>query len=109
MRKVVTGEELAQIYNSDPFAMPRWRAPVYRTPFGIILAAKLFKLLLDVASAPVWHRLITWLVWATVLVTAWSGVRSPGHARARSRPSRPTSRRRRARWVVAGWPWGRPS
>ena len=25
--------------------MPRWRAPVYRTPFGIILAAKLFKLL----------------------------------------------------------------
>jgi hypothetical protein len=45
MRKVVTGEELAQIYNPDPFAMPRWRAPVYRTPFGIILVAKLFKLL----------------------------------------------------------------
>ena len=45
MRRVVTGEELAQIYNPDPFAMPRWRAPVYRTPFGIILAAKLFKLL----------------------------------------------------------------
>ena len=45
MRKVVTGEELAQLYNPDPFAMPRWRAPVYRTPFGIILAAKLFKLL----------------------------------------------------------------
>ena len=32
MRKVVTGEELAQLYNPDPFAMPRWRAPVYRTP-----------------------------------------------------------------------------
>ena len=45
MRRVVTGEELAQLYNPDPFAMPRWRAPVYRTPFGIILAAKLFKLL----------------------------------------------------------------
>ena len=45
MRKVVTGEELAQIYNPDPFAMPRWRAPVYRTPFGIILAAKFVKLL----------------------------------------------------------------
>ena len=40
MRRVVTGEELAQLYNPDPFAMPRWRAPVYRTPFGIILAAK---------------------------------------------------------------------
>src|SRR5215831_12098408 len=37
MRRVVTGEELVQIYNPDPFAMPRWRAPVYRTPFGIIL------------------------------------------------------------------------
>ena len=27
MRRVVTGEELAQLYNPDPFAMPRWRAP----------------------------------------------------------------------------------
>jgi S-DNA-T family DNA segregation ATPase FtsK/SpoIIIE len=45
MRRVVTGEELAQIYNSDPFAMPRWRAPVYRTPFGIILLMKFARLL----------------------------------------------------------------
>src|SRR5215470_16575667 len=45
MRRVVTGEELAQLTNPDPFAMPRWRAPVYRTPFGIILAAKVVKLL----------------------------------------------------------------
>ena len=45
MRKVVTGEQVAQIYNPDPFALPRWRAPVYRTPFGIILAVKLFRLL----------------------------------------------------------------
>ena len=45
MRRVVTGEELAQLYNPDPFAMPRWRAPVYRTPFGIILAVKAIKLL----------------------------------------------------------------
>ena len=45
MRRVVTGEELAQLYNPDPFAMPRWRAPVYRTPFGIILAAKFARLL----------------------------------------------------------------
>ena len=45
MRRVVTGEELAQLYNPDPFAMPRWRSPVYRTPLGIILAAKLVKLL----------------------------------------------------------------
>ena len=54
MRRVVTGEELAQLYNPDPFAMPRWRAPVYRTPFGIILVAKFFKLLawIDPADRP---------------------------------------------------------
>ena len=34
MRKVVTGEQVAQIYNPDPFALPVWRAPVYRTPPG---------------------------------------------------------------------------
>ena len=45
MRRVVTGEELAQLYNPDPFAMPRWRAPVYRTPFGIILLVKFARLL----------------------------------------------------------------
>ena len=45
MRKVVTGEQVAQIYNRDPFALPVWRAPVYRTPLGIILVVKLFRLL----------------------------------------------------------------
>ena len=38
MRKVVTGEQVAQLYNRDPFALPVWRAPVYQTPFGIILS-----------------------------------------------------------------------
>src|SRR5690242_14242263 len=45
MRRIVTGEELAQLYNPDPFAMPRWRSPVYRTPLGIILLAKFARLL----------------------------------------------------------------
>ena len=44
MRRVVTGEELAQLNNPSPFAMPRWRSPVYRTPMGIILAVKLARL-----------------------------------------------------------------
>jgi hypothetical protein len=34
MRKVMTGEQVAQIYNPDPFARPVWRAPVYQTPTG---------------------------------------------------------------------------
>ena len=32
MRKVVTGDQLAQLRNHDPFAIPAWRAPIYRTP-----------------------------------------------------------------------------
>ena len=39
MRRVVTGEEVAQLYNPDPYALPRWRAPVYHTPLVIIMVA----------------------------------------------------------------------
>ena len=45
MRSVVTGEQVAQIYNPDPFARPVFRAPVYRTPAGLILLAWLARLL----------------------------------------------------------------
>src|SRR5215471_5200413 len=79
MRRVVTGEELAQIYNPDPFAMPRWRAPVYRTPFGIILLAKLAQLLAWIIRMAARHPLaatvlaaavVTWvkLGWVTLVV-----------------------------------------
>ena len=43
MRRVVTGEQVAQIYNPDPFARPVFRAPVYRTPAGLILIAWLIR------------------------------------------------------------------
>jgi S-DNA-T family DNA segregation ATPase FtsK/SpoIIIE len=36
MRRVVTGEEIAQLRNPDPFAPPAWRSPVYRTPLWIV-------------------------------------------------------------------------
>ena len=36
MRKVITGDQVAQIRNPDPLAFPVWRAPVYRTPGWII-------------------------------------------------------------------------
>ncbi len=45
MRKVITGEQVAQIYNPDPFARPVFRAPVYQTPAGLILAAWVVKLI----------------------------------------------------------------
>ena len=49
MRKVVTGEQVAQLVNPDPFALPVWRAPVYRTPAIFTLAVQLY-------------RLVSWLV-----------------------------------------------
>src|SRR2546427_735877 len=36
MRRVVTGEEIAQLRNPDPFTPPAWRSPVYRTPLAIV-------------------------------------------------------------------------
>ena len=49
MRRVVTGEQVAQIYNPDPFARPVFRAPVYQTPAGIILAAWLARFVFRLA------------------------------------------------------------
>ena len=57
MRRVVTGEELAQLQNPNPFAMPRWRAPVYRTPLGIILVVKFVKFLAWTVRMAVRHPL----------------------------------------------------
>jgi hypothetical protein len=136
MRRVVTGEELAQIYNPDPFALPRWRAPVYRTPFGIILAAKLFKLLAWIVRMAARHPLaatvlaaaiVTWvkLGWVTlvalvlaavVILSGWRWFWPVSFSRWVGRPARGASRawRYRRRWAavmtiagVAPWYQGR--
>jgi DNA segregation ATPase FtsK/SpoIIIE, S-DNA-T family len=82
MRKVVTGDRIAQLRNPDPFAPPTWRAPIYETPGGIIVAVQFIRLigrlirfitrhpLLDLAAAAV---VLLWLVigWVgLVLLTA---------------------------------------
>jgi hypothetical protein len=91
MRKVVTGEQVAQLYNRDPFALPVWRAPVYQTPFGIILAVKLVRLLAWLIRLAVrhpaasgvlavlaltwintgWIGLVTLVAWVLVVLAAW--------------------------------------
>ena len=40
----VTGEQLAQVDNPDPFASPVWRSPVYRTPEPVIWLVQLVRL-----------------------------------------------------------------
>ena len=116
MRRVVTGEQLAQLYNPDPFAMPRWRAPVYRTPLGIIMAVKVFKLLAWIArltfrhplAASVlalvaviwldlgWVALVALVLAAVVMLAAWRGS-ILAVARAKYRPALYDDERARAR------------
>ena len=69
MRKVITGEQVAQLYNRDPFALPVWRAPVYQTPAGFILLAQLARLLAWLARLTARHPLAAAIV--AVLVLAW--------------------------------------
>jgi S-DNA-T family DNA segregation ATPase FtsK/SpoIIIE len=45
MRRIVTGEQVARLSNPDPFALPLWRASVYRTPAGIVILVQLARLL----------------------------------------------------------------
>ena len=86
MRKVITGEQVAQLSNRDPFALPVWRAPVYRTPAGIVLVVQLARLLVwlvrlvarhpaaaTVAAVLIWIWLnIGWI--GLILLFAWAGV-----------------------------------
>jgi S-DNA-T family DNA segregation ATPase FtsK/SpoIIIE len=72
MRRVVTGEQVAQLYNPDPFARPLWRAPVYQTPAGIILLAWLFRLVFRLARLACRHPAIT--VALAVLAFLWFAI-----------------------------------
>ena len=76
MRKVITGEQVAQLTNPDPFAVPTWRAPVYRTPGAIITLVQLFRFLVWLARLIVRHP-VTGAVLA-VLVLIWLNAGWPG-------------------------------
>jgi len=76
MRRVVTGEQVAQIYNRDPFAGPVWRAPVYVTPPAVIALVQLGRAVAWLARLIVRHPVITAalvvLLWLRV-ATGWLG------------------------------------
>ena len=69
MRKVITGEQVAQLVNPDPYAMPVWRAPVYQTPAGIMLLVQLFRLLAWLVRLAARHPAATTVL--AVLVLTW--------------------------------------
>jgi DNA segregation ATPase FtsK/SpoIIIE, S-DNA-T family len=73
----VTGEQLAQVDNPDPFASPVWRSPVYRTPEGVIWLVQLLRLLVRVAWFVLRHPLAdaaAGLVAVTWLRSGWPGL-----------------------------------
>jgi S-DNA-T family DNA segregation ATPase FtsK/SpoIIIE len=121
MRKVVTGDQVAQIYNRDPLAFPVWRAPVYRTPAVIIAIAQLCRFIgwlvrlvfrhpvLSLALAVLgwmwtetgWLGITLLLVWAVVVLAAWRVLWPMGFAWWVARPVRSAwrARRYRRRWA----------
>src|SRR5271157_4468855 len=62
MRKVITGEQVAQLYNRDPFALPVWRAPVAATVVAMLVLAWL-----NVG----WLGLVLLVTWVVVVLVTW--------------------------------------
>ena len=122
MRKVVTGEQVAQIYNRDPLAFPVWRAPVYRTPGWIIALAQLCRFLFWLARLVFRHPVIslvlavlgfTWIetgwlgmtmlvIWSAVVLAGWRVLWPGTFAGWVARPARSAWRSRwyRRRWAA---------
>ncbi len=76
MRRNVTGEQLAQVDNQDPFASPVWRSPVYRTPEFVIWLVQLVRLLWRVTWFLLRHPPLD--VAAGVVTLIWVYGRWPG-------------------------------
>ena len=72
----VAGDQLAQIDNPDPFAVPVWRSPVHRTPEAAIWIIQLLRLLWRVTWFILTHPLLD-AITGTVLL-AWLRLGWPG-------------------------------
>jgi hypothetical protein len=78
LRRPVSGEQLAQVDNPDPFAVPVWRSPVYRTPHVVIWTAQLMRLIWRVVRFAAVHPLVD--ATAGLLVFTWLKLGWPGLA-----------------------------
>src|SRR5690349_7346281 len=76
-RDWVAGEQLAQVDNRDPFAVPVWKSPIYRTPEPVIMVVQLIRLIWRVAWFALTHPgadAVAALVVVTWLGTGWPGL-----------------------------------
>ena len=77
MRRVVTGDDIAQVRNPDPFAVPAWRSPVYRTPLWIVAIVHFARLLARLVRFLFRHPVLVLAAVIGVLmwrVTGWLGL-----------------------------------
>jgi S-DNA-T family DNA segregation ATPase FtsK/SpoIIIE len=73
-----TGEQIAQVDNSDPFAAPVWRSPVHRTPEWVIWLVQLIRLLVRVVWFLIRHPLLD--AAAGLVILTWAKGGWPGLA-----------------------------
>lgn len=78
LRRPVSGEQLAQVDNPDPFAVPVWRSPVYRTPHVVIWVVQLARLVWWLVRFVLTHPVLD--AAAALLVFAWLKLGWPGMA-----------------------------
>src|ERR1700744_1712946 len=76
MRRIVTGEQVAQLTNPDPFAMPVMRAPVFRTPTWLVAVGQLVRILAWLARLIVRPPVMDAVL--AVLVLVWLNKGWPG-------------------------------
>lgn len=75
LKRPVAGQ-LAQVDNPDPFARPVWRSPVYETPWAIIWAVQLIRLIWRVLWFVFTHPILDAI--GAVLVYDWLWLGWPG-------------------------------
>jgi DNA segregation ATPase FtsK/SpoIIIE, S-DNA-T family len=76
MRRVVTGDQIAQLRNPDPFAVPTWRSPVYRTPLPIVAIVHFTRMIVWLVRFLSRHPVMVLVAIVGVLiwrVTGWLG------------------------------------
>ena len=77
MRRVVTGDDIAQVRNPDPFAVPAWRSPVYRTPLWIVAIVHFVRMIVWLVRFLFRHPVLVLAVIVGVLmwrVIGWLGL-----------------------------------
>ena len=71
-----SGDQIAQVNNPDPFAVPAWRSPVYHTPVWVIALIQAWRLLYGLIRFACRHPLLdlaAFLIGGSWWLLGWPG------------------------------------